>query len=523
MSNALTDLRVPSVTIVDELAAPEITVVASLIAAIAGRDGILSPREFEAGLRVAESVAHVSEFPAVVRSMILRAFDTAPKSVEDALRALVSARGGIAEATRRPLLEAFFPLLMEQGKDARPLARQIAAALALPNPDVLLSGSALPVELSYVAALMQYAESALNTGNAKMNIAIKIAEFSGDKNSLRKTPVEAGDLDQNLDHMLRAMMKQVVCSVTKIAKSKDYYDSQLKVAHALDRTADELERQYKARLRAIAKRIELLRKHVAEDTSRLAEDGGDEAEVDLRRMAEKRGILLRHDDRDVRERVIVKSLARRHNELKSRYDEEIQLLRDELSEFRNDFYEAARSAVSSISLADWRNAIPGPTTAALVKDALDHGANRTLAGGAVAAVGAVGAVHFGLIAPAVVVGIVAAPVGAAVLGVIAAAGLWKMFADRSERLRGEQRDRAEAIRQAAHGEIGHAFSQVSAAIAEIGDGFREACLSQLAPLRHQAERIRESCILEQKLIHRIEEDVQHRCTQWQTEAGLVGI
>ena len=123
---------------------------------------------------------------------------------------------------------------------------------------------------------------------------------------------------------------------------------------------------------------------------------------------------------------------------------------DALSKDGGDVAEAARDAVAPISLTECRLAIPRPTTGARVRDALDQGATRTLAGGAVAAAGTAGAISAGWIATAAVAGVVAAPVGMAILGVVAAAGVWKLYANREERLRGEQRARAEAIRGAAH-------------------------------------------------------------------------
>ena len=185
-----------------------------------------------------------------------------------------------------------------------------------------------------------------------------------------------------------------------------------------------------------------------------------------------------------------------------------------MSEYRDDYIEAARDAVAPISLAEWRLAIPGPTTSARVKDALDQGAARTLAGGAMAAAGTAGALGAGWIAPAAVAGVVAAPVGMAVLGVVAAAGVWKLYANREERLRSEQRARAESIRQAAHGKATGAFSDVSTALDEVAEGFRKVSLSRIAPLRHDAERIREMCVLQKELGRRIGIDAQRRLEQW---------
>jgi hypothetical protein len=306
-------------------------------------------------------------------------------------------------------------------------------------------------------------------------------------------------------------------SLAMMSEAQDRHSEQLAIAQSLERTADELERQCKAQLHAMARRIEVLRRHLAEDVESLYEDGGEEAEVDLRRMSEKRGLLRRHDDRDVRERQIAKGLARRHNDLKRRYDEQVQLMRDELAAFRQDYVDAVQGSVTRVSLADWRLAVPGMTSGARVRDALDQSATHTLAGGAVAAAGAAGAVGAGWLAPAAVAGAVAAPVGLAVLGVVAAAGVWKLYANREDRLGREQRDRAEAIRNSARSKAEAAFAEVSIALDEIAEGFREASLSRIRPIRQDAERIREMCALQGELVRRISNGAQERLKRWQQD------
>ena len=306
-----------------------------------------------------------------------------------------------------------------------------------------------------------------------------------------------------------------------LQQSQNDHGEKLEVAHSLDRTADELGRHFKARLRAVEKRVLVLRRYVREDFGALSEDGSDEAEVDLRRISERRGLLLHNDDRDVRERVVTKAFARRHDKLKHRHDEQIQLLRDELPEYRDDYIEAARDVVAPISVAEWRLTIPGPTTSTRVKGTLDQGATCTLAGGAVAAAGTAGAISAGWIAPAAVARVVAAPVGMAVLGVVAAAGVWKLYANREEQLRGEQRTRAEAIRQATHRKATGAFTDVTAALDEVAEGFREVSLSRIAPLRHNAEPIREMCALQKELGRRISIGAQLRLERWRSALSPV--
>jgi hypothetical protein len=137
----------------------------------------------------------------------------------------------------------------------------------------------------------------------------------------------------------------------------------------------------------------------------------------------------------------------------------------------------------------------------------------------VAAAGTAGAVGAHLIAPAAIAGIVAAPVGIAVLGVVAAAGVWKLYTNREERLRGEQRNRVDAIRRASRTKVEQAFADVSVALDEVAQGFRDASLSRIAPLRHAAERIREMCALQKKLVVHISNDAQTRVAQWKNALG----
>ena len=163
MPTTLTDLHVPSITTRDVEAAPEATAVAYLIASIAGSDGVLTPHEFATGLGVAETVAGLSDDPAVLRSLILRAFDAPPRPLDMALRELTTLRAAIPERVRRLLLEALFPLLLTQGEQARPLARRVAAALDAGNVEPLLDLAGLPAEAGTITILLRRAGNTLHT------------------------------------------------------------------------------------------------------------------------------------------------------------------------------------------------------------------------------------------------------------------------------------------------------------------------------------------------------------------------
>lgn len=520
LNKSLTDLQVCSIKELDADEAPVAAIVASLIASVASGDGVLTPREFSASLNVADAVAGLSDDPAVVRSLTLRAFDVAPKSLDVLLKDLAATRSSIPEQARRPILESFFPLLATQAEQARPLARRIADALDIKNVESVLTTSALPSEKGGVTHLLRRAGNVFTRGTDKLSIATEIANFTGDEELARVLQADRRERDDNLNRALVAALTRLQARLDVLEQVDPEASKHLNVATSLEHQAEALERQWKARLNAIEKRIVMLRRHIKEDVEALSEDGGDAAEVDLRRMSERRGILLRSDDRDARERMISKSLAHRHDKLRRRYDEQVQLLRDELLVFREDATAAARDTVVPINLAEWRLAVPQATLGARVKDVLDRSADRTLAGGAVAAAGAAGAFGTGLIAPAAVAGVVAAPVGAVVITVVAAAGLWKLYANREERLRTEQRVRAEAVRQAAKDKVAVAISDVSASLDEVAEGFRQVSLGQIAPLRQDAERIREMCALQSELKRRIRLEGQQRLTHWRANLPI---
>jgi hypothetical protein len=517
MPTTLADLHVPSIKPVDAEAAP---VTPSPVANSCGVKMLSLPTidVIRAATAAAtDTVASLSDDPAVLRSLILRALDAGPKPLDAVLGELSNARAELPEAARRPLLEALFPLLSTQGELARPLARRIAVALAITNAKAVLEASGLPPEAGSMTLLLRRAGNVLNRDAGKLEIAAEVALFTGDE---ELAELLHGDRQgQQLEDALATAFEQIQRSMATLSAERDRYDDQLGIAQSMERNADELERQFNTQLYAISRRIEVLRRHIAEDIENLSENGGEEAEVDLRRASEKRGILQGSDDHDVRERMVTKGLARRHNDLKRRHDEQIQLLRDELSNFRESCIEAERSVIAPISLADWRIAIPGTTRSARVKDALDRSANRTLTGGVVAVAGTAGAVGAHLIAPVVVVAMVTNPVGIAAMGFVAVACAWKLYANRDERLRRELRDRAEAIRRAAHTKVEQAFADVSIALDEVAEGFREVSLSRIAPLRQDAERIREMCVLQKKLVQRISSDAQGRLSRWQQALG----
>ncbi len=307
MPSTLTDLQVPSIKQVDAEAAPVAVIMAALIASVAGSDGIITPREYAAGLGAAEAMAGLSDDPAVVRSLTLRALDVAPKPLDVVLKEVAGSRSSLPEQARRPLLEALFPLLATQGDQARPLARKVAEALDIKNVDAVLNAGGLPPEGGGVTALLRRAGHALSRGSGKLDVAGEVAHFTGDEELTRLLLADRQERDKHLDAALAIAFERLRATLLALHQAHEDHGEKLEVAHSMDRNADGLEQQFKARLRAVEKRVMLLRQHVKEDVEALSEDGGEEAEVDLRRMSERRGLLLRNDDRDVRERMVTKT------------------------------------------------------------------------------------------------------------------------------------------------------------------------------------------------------------------------
>lgn len=105
---SLTYLYAPSIQLTDAREAPIAATVGALTASIAGSDGVLTSREYVAGLGAADAIAGLSDDPAVLRSLILRGFENGERLSAVAMQNEVEAPASSA-AVHSPPHELFSP------------------------------------------------------------------------------------------------------------------------------------------------------------------------------------------------------------------------------------------------------------------------------------------------------------------------------------------------------------------------------------------------------------------------------
>jgi hypothetical protein len=126
-----------------------------------------------------------------------------------------------------------------------------------------------------------------------------------------------------------------------------------------------------------------------------------------------------------------------------------------------------------------------------MKAAVDQATSRTLIAGAAGAFASGAAVQSGMVTAAAVVGVAVTPVGIAILGTLAAAGVWKVFATPRERHRRDLRERSRDLEEGLRKEILTNLPQFEHAVDVVVSRFRLAAIPEITGPRVEAERIRE--------------------------------
>ena len=116
------------------------------------------------------------------------------------------------------------------------------------------------------------------------------------------------------------------------------------------------------------------------------------------------------DTSDLNDRLVVKNLERRYQNLTRRYQDQLELLDIEVLEFGDEFTHVGDEALRPMARHDFRSIAPQPSLELRIKAAVDRASTRTLLGGAVGAAASGAAVHVGLVSAAAVAGAAAAPV-----------------------------------------------------------------------------------------------------------------
>ena len=209
-------------------------------------------------------------------------------------------------------------------------------------------------------------------------------------------------------------------------------------------------------------------------------------------MGASKSLLRKSAITDLNERQLWKNLERRYRDLSIRYQEELDLLDREVSEFCSEFTHAVDDALGSVARNQFRKISPSPRLEHRLKKAADNATRKTLLAGGAGIVGSGAAAHAGLLSTAAVAGVAVTPVGMAVLGTIGLAGFWMVFSSPSDRQLRDVQQRAHALKGELEQITSSRLPEFERRVDEIVSRFQEAAEDDIAIPRVSALRLKET-------------------------------
>ncbi|MGE0224945.1 MAG: hypothetical protein AB7F35_09645 [Acetobacteraceae bacterium] len=501
------ELILPSAAEDEKRASPLVRAAAELIGTLGANAGFIPPRRLELVQEVADAIGVVLEEPSLVRVMTLRAL-SAPSQPRTALASLRSAAADATGPVRADLMREFGRLLVDAKPSIAELGPEIAAALAVPLPESLKrAGSGRDSGGSLVERAFRLVRSEDPLLAEARGFAVDFAQPS--VLAAVRTAQKTGDVQPVLQ-ALPAVIESVSTEIANLARvAASQVDAEREAAE-LEKAAETMKRVADQRFAAITRRAKMLKRHLQEDLDALVEDAVEEFEVDFRRMAEGKKWFGRSDSGDMNERVVVKNLERRYRQLARRYQDHLDMLEREVSEFCDEFTRVGDEAIKPLARHEFRAVVPHPKMTLRMRVAGDRASTGTLAAGTAAAAAGGVAVQTGLLTTAAVAGAAATGVGAVVLGAVALAGVWKMFSSPGERRRKDARDRASTLEQTLRQEIATNYPRFCEAVDRITARFQAAAIPDISRPRIEADRVREIAATRRSVAQSVADAAQAR-------------
>jgi hypothetical protein len=500
------ELKVPNVTDEEAQADPIVAKLANVIGALAAAEAFMSPTRFEKTMSAAEAIGKLLGEPSLTRVLVLRTLSSPPR-LRTALAKLKLTASNLPAPQRADLMHALVALVEGDDDPSLPgLIQNLANAFSLPAPSHSTNG-----ESSVFDALGSLVISLVHPETRLIAEAREFATDFGEAELFAASVTAWQTGDQSI--IIRALGLAVDSVRKRCAAASRAAEAQaeaLSIARELDDAADQMEQVARQRYAALTRRATVLKRHIREDLNALAEDAAEEFEVDFRRLAEKNtGWFGKLDSADLNDRS-VKNLERRYRNLSRRYQDQLDLLHTEVFEFCDEFTHAGDEALRPIARHEFRAVAPHPSLELRVKAAVDRATTRTLVGGAAGAAASGAAVHVGLLSGAAIAGAVATPVGVVVLGAVALAGMWKLFATPSERRKRDPRERARELDDKLRQQITANLPCFDQAVDAVLTQFQEVAVPDIFGPRVEAARIREIASAHRTIARRVVEEANGR-------------
>jgi hypothetical protein len=503
-------LAIPGAEEVEKQARQVVHVLARVICAIVTASNFLSPRRFERAFACAQEIGNILEEPSLMRVLVLRPL-ALPAKLEQEILSLEEYSNELSDSQRGEIMRALALLLADENEAfVKEFAPKLASAMDVRLPESLRRDD--PGVLGSLSKLASNVVGAFRSPSPHECIVRDFARDFNDKKliALLDTSTKSGE-KLNLIEVMEARAHEVTEQIKDLIHAADDERKNLVIAQELEAIAQQMENVAQQRYAAIMRRTKMLKRHLRDELQALTDDASKEFEAQYRRVAGvRKGFFGRSDTLEMNESIIIDILQRRYNQLSTRYNDNLDLLSREISEYCDEFTRIGDEALRPIARHEFRKVVPNARIEQRVKTALDRARNKTLAASVIGAVASGAAVQTGLLTTAAIAGAAAAPVGILVLGAVAIAGIWKAFASPDDRRKRDVLERKQDLEARLRQEILSNLDRFGEAVDELVQRFRDTVLPDISEPRIEATRLREIAQERLKASQRIREDAEDK-------------
>ncbi|WP_448206444.1 hypothetical protein [Azospirillum sp. sgz302134] len=462
------------------------------IPAIAGHDTVITLREYALAVAAADRLADLSGRRIAVMHIVLEGLRE-PPGLKAALKDLSKAAADRADDVRQAGLAVLYPLLTAQGARAQDLLDRVADALTVPKamrPDlrVLKEGGGLIQGLKFLwndpyADVSDFAES---FGLTDISAAV--------------TRCKSGQLaTENLRGMVESAVTLIRGELQDFAANLEHLDRQKHLASKLRFTAQALIEQVEQRLDGLVRRAALQKEMFREELKAFLEDAVNDIEIEMRDRMKSDDWLDEQVWTSFAKSQHGRAVQVRYEQLKRRYERQIEAFRNELAIFRKQLEVSSVAFMTSFDHRDFAGLVRPPSWTLQALGAADKAASATLVVGGVAGVGSAIAIASGVLSVSTVGALALTPVAPLVLAPLAVAGLYKWMADPERRKQKALKSKRAEIEAGLAALLGDPSKAHDEALDRLLDEFYRVAADLLSPITYEGQAAEAMLTLQKKL------------------------
>lgn len=493
-------INIPDISEIEKNVDGFIPSIARLVAAIAMRDGVVTTQEYAFLIDAANLLENFSNEPMFITSLIMRSL----KNLDETDKILLIVKNNLVGQdfeSRKAVLEIIMPLIRLQGDNAQDLLERIAKALDIPASDVI-QGVDAPIRPR--SFFNRATDSIRRWRGPKMDddrddVLTTLQAYGQVDLAKQIAALDQGASRHEIQAMCRDFAEQVTQDVDKLLRQRTAMTQRREIVELLNDATKASVRQVDQRLAALVKRIDWQKKAFREDVKAFVEDAANDVELVMRDRMRSDDWL----DKNVWESFAKSQHGRavqvRYGHLQRRYEQQIDLLNEELMLFREELMVSKSNFLESIDHKQFGRLVPLPSFSVRVLGSVDNIADGTLLATGVAAAGGVVAVASGAVAAAALAPL-AAPLAVVVFGPMAVAGLWKWVSDPEKRKEKEMRGKRKIIEDGLDMMMAEKVAAHDKILEDIADEFYITASTCLTPLAHSSQRMLDIIVMQEKLI-----------------------